>query len=127
MRWQHRRVRPARSGLLAALLLQLFLQGAPYADETPPEATPIFRDAEFGTRRHLTLNPPWLVWNLVRPALHVEGASSAKDPPSLSIQASPYSLGFRYLRLAVVGEYRPGLLPFIGTSTVSMGGLRLRF
>lgn len=36
-------------------------------------------------------------------------------------------LGAGVLRLAVHGDHRPGLAPFLGTSTTSLGGLRLRF
>ena len=40
---------------------------------------------------------------------------------------TPLSVGVQYLHLAVTGGYRPGWLPFLGTSTTSVGGLRIRF
>lgn len=47
-------------------------------------------------------------------------------PPTGPVLLS-LDLSLRYLRLAVHGDYRAGLLPFLGTSTTSLGGLRLRF
>jgi hypothetical protein len=36
-------------------------------------------------------------------------------------------LGMSYVRFAVHGDYKPGLSPFLGTSTAALGGFRLRF
>jgi hypothetical protein len=36
-------------------------------------------------------------------------------------------LGMSYVRFAVHGDYKPGLAPFLGTSTAALGGFRLRF
>jgi hypothetical protein len=40
---------------------------------------------------------------------------------------TPLSIGVQYLHLALTGGYRPGWLPFLGTSTATVGGLRIRF
>jgi hypothetical protein len=60
--------------------------------------------------------------------LHAGLDLAARDAaPGLHPLRLSLDLGVTMLRLAVHGDYRPGLAPFLGTSTTSLGGLRLRF
>lgn len=54
--------------------------------------------------------------------LQARHAGTALHPLKLSLDAS-----MSYLRLAVHGDGKPGLAPFLGTSTEALGGFRLRF
>jgi hypothetical protein len=69
--------------------------------------------------------PTWLAAPGPRPSgtdLQARRAGTALHPLKLSLDAS-----MSYLRLAVHGDGRPGLAPFLGTSAASLGGFRLRF
>jgi hypothetical protein len=116
-------------------------QAAPSTSAAPPAkiadgAAPLC--AIFGGNRAFALTPPVL---LADP--HLVGGPgnphqlhlSSPNPTARSLRlpepAGPVlrslDLSLRYLRLAVHGDYREGLLPFLGTSTAALGGLRLRF
>jgi hypothetical protein len=58
------------------------------------------------------------------PGLDLEARASSQQPHPLRLSLD---LGVSVLKLAVHGDYRPGFAPFLGTSTTSLGGLRLRF
>jgi hypothetical protein len=146
-----RRCRPGRRAATAALLILAtcaWLCRSSFASEAAPKpsvAPPAKADdgvalpcAIFGGNRAFALTPPVL---LADP--HLAGGPSnlhqqhlsAPNPTARSLRlpepAGPVlrglDLSLRYLRLAVHGDYREGLWPFLGTSTASLGGLRLRF
>jgi hypothetical protein len=64
----------------------------------------------------LELSPHWEVPLAAGPARTVK--------PQLQLTLDLSAL---VLRRAVHGDYRPGLSAYLGTSTTSLGGLRLRF
>jgi hypothetical protein len=70
----------------------------------------------------ITLLPP------MTPPLHLGPLPSAPHagvaPRELRLSVD---LGISYVRFAVHGDYKPGLAPFLGTSTAALGGFRLRF
>jgi hypothetical protein len=73
----------------------------------------------------LRLTPPALLRGIAPPARHVGlPESRAARPRAVALSLD---LSFSYLRLAVHGDGTPGLSTFLGTSTTSLGGLRLRF
>ncbi len=70
---------------------------------------------------------------LTPPALLLEGAPRLHValPESREARghttALAFDLSFQVLRLAVHGDGTPGLSTFLGTSTTTLGGFRLRF
>jgi hypothetical protein len=70
--------------------------------------------------------PPLLLAAAPPRAAHVDLApkhgGERRHPLYLSLD-----LGVSYLRLAVHGDFKAGLAPFLGTTTTSLGGFRLRF
>jgi len=146
-----RRSRPGRRTATAVLLMLvtcLVLSRSSFASEVArsPGAAPLAKTGDtiaplyaiFSGNRPLALTPPSL---LVDPGPvagpnklhHLQWASPNTSPRNLRA-AEPtgpvllsLDLSLRYLRLAVHGDYRAGLLPFLGTSTTSLAGLRLRF
>jgi hypothetical protein len=89
--------------------------------------------ASSAARAHDEVTPWRLV--LTPPALGPASPSrssgldlAARDarPRTHPLQVS-LQLSVDVLRLAVHGDYRPGLAPFLGTSFTALGGLRLRF
>jgi hypothetical protein len=146
-----RRSRPGRRAATAVLLMLVTcasLSPSSFASEVAPppgEATlakagsaiaPLY--AIFRGNQPLALTPPSL---LVDPGPaagpnklhHLQWAPPNTSPRNLRAAepAGPVllslDLSLRYLQLAVHGDYRAGLLPFLGTSTTSLAGLRLRF
>lgn len=144
-----RRSRPGRRAATAALIMLVVcapLSRSSFAGESaPPGAAPpanaggavALRYTIFGGNRPLALTPLGLVPDLgaARPDRleHLQLAAPTPAPRNLRAPepAGPVllslDLSLRYLRLAVHGDHRAGLLPFLGTSTTSLGGLRLRF
>jgi hypothetical protein len=146
-----RRSRPGRRDATAALLMLVLgasLSRSSFAVDSvpPPGAAPPanagnavgLRYAIFGVRRPLALTPLELHVDLGSAAgpnrlEHLQLAAPVTTPRNLRAAdpAGPVlrslDLSLRYLRLAVHGDHRAGLLPFLGTSTTSLGGLRLRF
>lgn len=147
-----RRSRPGRRAATAALLMLVLgasLSRSSFAavdSVPPPGAAPaanageavVLRYAIFGVTRPLALTPLGLLADLESAAgrnriLHLQLA--APGPPPTKLRAAEpagpvllsLDLSLRYLGLAVHGDHRAGLLPFVGTSTTSLGGLRLRF
>ena len=71
------------------------------------------------------LTPPTLLAEQPAPPPTLLGAmrfGPARSPALLTLD-----LSIHYLHLAVHGDKRPGLSPFLGTSTSAFAGLRLRF
>jgi hypothetical protein len=75
---------------------------------------------------HAGLTPPAMLlpaspraWSV---SLESRSPEARRHPLHLSLD-----LSMSYLRLAVHGDHRAGLAPFLGTSTAALGGLRLRF
>jgi hypothetical protein len=64
--------------------------------------------------------PAWLASPSLLDPNAKHGRSANPLRLSLDLSAS-------YLRLATTGDYKPGLAPFLGTSTEALGGFRLRF
>jgi hypothetical protein len=106
--------------VLSALLL---VAPAAHAEEdAPPAVAP---------------NAPWRI--ALRPpdlGRDVAPKASGLDLSALRERSSPahthplrlsLDLSVAALRLAVHGDYKPGFAAFLGTSTASLGGLRLRF
>jgi hypothetical protein len=146
-----RRCRPGRRTATAALFMLAtcaWLGRSSFASEAPqpPGAAPssnagdtvAVSSAIFDGNRPFALTPPVL---FADPHLAAEPSNlhplhlSPPNPTARALRlpepAGPVlrslDLSLRYLRLAVHGDYREGLLPFLGTSTASLGGLRLRF
>jgi hypothetical protein len=143
-----RRCRLGRRTAAAIVFWLAALPGPVRADEAPsppaPGATakasaaacPLY--ATFRSDRPLALIPPSLMGktgvmlggspphrllsSASTPVPHSPHAASLAGPALLSLDIS-----LRYLRLAFQGDDRAGLLPFLGTSTTALGGLRLRF
>jgi hypothetical protein len=106
---------PANGRDVVALRYEIFGVSRPLV--LTPLALFADRGSAAGPNRlhHLQLAAP-------NPTRHNLRAPEPAGPVLLSLD-----LSLRYLRLAVHGDYRAGLLPFLGTSTTSLGGLRLRF
>jgi hypothetical protein len=68
--------------------------------------------------------PAWLAAPAPGASILDPGAKhgGAAHPLRLSLDLSA-----SYLRTAMTGDYKPGLAPFLGTSTEALGGFRLRF
>lgn len=103
--------------VLWVLALSLVAMGAARAqeEEVPPPAWALKLDA------------PELRYALVphrHPGLDLAARASNQQTHPLRLSLD---LGVNVLKLAVHGDYRPGFAPFLGTSTTSLGGLRLRF
>ena len=127
MRQQHRReFRTGSVGRVLARLLvvRVLLGAAPAAGEAgaePAAALPLALDFD-GLFR---LTPPALIAERPAPAPNLVDEiriGPARHPALLTLDLSVH-----YLRLAVHGDRRPGLTPFLGTSTAAFAGLRLRF
>jgi hypothetical protein len=100
------------------LVLSLVASGAARADADVAEAPPAWP---------LKLEAPDLRHALAphrHPGLDLEARASNQQAHPLRLSLD---LGVSVLKLAVHGDYRPGLAPFLGTSTTSLAGLRLRF
>lgn len=109
-------VRVRRPRVLWVLVLSLVASGAARA-----------RDDEPAPPWALRLEAPDLRHALVpqrHPALDLEVRAFNQQAHPLRLSLD---LGVSVLKLAVHGDYRPGFAPFLGTSTTSLAGLRLRF
>lgn len=102
--------------VLWVLVLSLAATGAARAHEEEPPPPWALR-LEAPDLRH-TLVPHR------HPGLDLEARASNQQTHPLRLSLD---LGVNVLKLAVHGDYRPGFAPFLGTSTTSLGGLRLRF
>lgn len=112
-------------GLLAFLLATTAIERSSGADPRIPG--PTLLDAGAGVRPwSFTLTPPSIVASAA-PARPPEGGQSYWSLPHLRAAALPVSVTLRYLGVAVLGELRPGMSAYIGTSTTALGGLRIRF
>jgi len=111
-------VRLRSSAMFTGLALCIALGQARAENDEPASAPTITGDA-------IRLTPPALLRALASPARHValpESRDARRHAGVLSLD-----LSFSYLRLAVHGDGSPGLSTFLGTSTTSLGGFRLRF
>lgn len=106
---------PAKASDTVALPYAIFSGNRPLALTPPPLLTDLGPAAGASAPHHLQLGPP-------SPTPGSPRVAEPAGPVLLSLD-----LSLRYLQLAVHGDYRAGLLPFLGTSTSSLGGLRLRF
>ena len=146
-----RRSRPGRRDATALLLMLVAcasLCRLSFASEVapPPGAAPLGRPRDtaglpyaiFSGNRPLALTPPPLLADPGPAAganaphhLQLGPPNPTSRGPHVAEPAGPVllslDLSLRYLQLAVHGDYRAGLLPFLGTSTSTLGGLRLRF
>jgi hypothetical protein len=111
-------VRLRSSAIFTGLALSIALGQARAENDEPASAPTITVDA---TR----LTPPALLRGIAPPALHVALPESRAARPRAG--ALSLDLSFSYLRLAVHGDGAPGVSTFLGTSTTSLGGFRLRF
>jgi hypothetical protein len=113
-------VRSRSTAIFTALALGFALGDARAEND---DATSTRQGMAEGVER-LALTPPTLLRGLVPPPRHVElpDDRARRETRSLSLD-----LSLSYLRLAVHGDGTPGLSTFLGTSTTSLGGFRLRF
>ena len=71
-----------------------------------------------------SLTPPALLRGPAPPPRHI---ALPDGPAARATSALSLDLSLSYLRLAVHGDGTPGLSTFLGTSTMALGGFRLRF
>jgi hypothetical protein len=113
-------VRSRSTAIFTALAL-CFALGRAHGENDDAAST---RPGVTEAAERLSLTPPTLLRGLVPPPRHVELPvdRARRETTSLSLD-----LSLSYLRLAVHGDGTPGLSTFLGTSTTSLGGFRLRF
>jgi hypothetical protein len=130
VRQRHRRqFERSRAALAAAvaLLTLAALRGDLRAGEDQPAemAAPATRPAVRSAFWGWALTLPALVRDLPLAEPHLDLAPHVEDVRSHRLASLDLTLS--YLRLVGVGDSGAGLCAYIGMSTVSVGGLRLRF
>lgn len=115
------RRQPVRcAAALAALAMALSCSKAVLARDVAPAGRIALIGGGPGTLK-LTLHP-------LRVRRPLPALSGGLWPSEEQFQLdTPLSLGVQFLHLAFTGGYRAGWLPFLGTSTTTVGGLRIRF
>ncbi|HVV51557.1 MAG TPA: hypothetical protein VHO06_17945 [Polyangia bacterium] len=113
-----------RAGLGAALVLAFLSSARARAAERGLPAAMTAAHLAAGAPWSFALRPPTFVGKLPLPTVFSILTPTAAGPPR---ETTPLLVSLGYLRLAVTGDDRAGLSPFLGTSTSALGGLRLRF
>ena len=120
MRTRFRRL--GQGGFAVAVLALALTGGAARAQHEADEAEPL---APLSVGWSAKLTPPTMLRDSSPGSMALDLHSTnhrARHPLNLSLD-----LSVTYLRLAMHGDYKPGLAPFLGTSTEALGGFRLRF
>jgi hypothetical protein len=117
---------PVRFGAAAALLTLALTAARAEADDVETDASEVVVPLTLCEELNATLTPPAVLGHVSSRSPHVDlgpkHVGEHRHPLHLSLD-----LGASYLRLAVHGDYKAGLAPFLGTTTSSLGGFRLRF